>query len=106
MCFLIEQNAVGLINVFVKGSLFPKALFIMHQWLQSAYHNLGGIREEQKNKVLYLVTVFTDAHKKIVRFDVSMNEILVVEIFNATYHLEMKNKMNEKSLGKGIKFKA
>lgn len=36
----------------------------------------------------YLVTIFTSAHEKVVRFDVSMNEIFIVEIFNATDHLE------------------
>ena len=36
----------------------------------------------------YLVTTLTNPHEKVVRFDVSMNEILVVEIFNSTDHLE------------------
>ena len=30
---------------------------------------------------LYLVTTFTDPHEKVVRFDVPMDEILVMEIF-------------------------
>ena len=40
----------------------------------------------------YLVTTFTNPHEKVVRFDVSMNEILVVEILNTTDHLEKSNK--------------
>lgn len=42
----------------------------------------------------YLVTALTDPHEKVVRFDVSMNEILVVEIFNSTDHLEKSIKHN------------
>lgn len=38
----------------------------------------------------YLVTASASAHEKVVWLNVSMNEILVVEIFNATYHLERK----------------
>lgn len=39
---------------------------------------------------IYLVTAFTDTHEKVIRLNVSMNEILVVEIFNTAYHLERK----------------
>lgn len=43
---------------------------------------------------MYLVTAFTNPHEEVIRFNVSMNEILVVEIFNATDHLEKKNIIN------------
>ena len=41
--------------------------------------------------VIYLVTAFTDTHEKVIRLNVSMNEILVVEIFNPAYHLQRKS---------------
>ena len=39
---------------------------------------------------VHLVTASACAHQKIVWLNISVNEILVVEIFNATYHLEGK----------------
>ena len=48
---------------------------------------MAWIFSEHTLKV-YLVTTLTDPHEKVVRFDVPMNEILVVEIFNSTDHLE------------------
>ena len=38
-----------------------------------------------------LVTVATDSHQKIVGLDVSMDEVLVVNIFDTPNHLELKN---------------
>lgn len=35
--------------------------------------------------------MFSSSHEKVVRLDVSMNEIVVVEIFEATNHLEKKD---------------
>ena len=52
---------------------------------------LWGIIQCQRDYVIYLVTAFTDTHEKVIRLNVSMNEILVVEIFNPAYHLERKS---------------
>ena len=62
--------------------------------IRSDLKGLWKTIQSTKNVVLlffnYLVTAFTDTHEKVIRFNVSMNEILVVEIFNPAYHLERK----------------
>lgn len=37
--------------------------------------------------MMNLVTMATNAHKEVVGFDVSMDEVLFVDVFNATNHL-------------------
>lgn len=54
---------------------------VLLNWPQIYYQHFNRV---------YLVTIFTSAHEKVVRFYVSMNEIFIVEIFNATNHLEKK----------------
>lgn len=40
----------------------------------------------------YLVTVTADAHKKVVWFDISVDEVLCVYIFNSADHLKIKRR--------------
>ena len=41
--------------------------------------------------MIYLVTMSADAHKEIIRFDITVDEIFVVYILNTTNHLEKKS---------------
>ena len=40
----------------------------------------------------YLVTMTTNAHQKIIRLDVPVNEVFRMNVFNAAYHLIGKHK--------------
>lgn len=59
--------------------------------IRSDPKGLWEIIQQRNQYVIYLVTAFTDTHEKVIWFNVSMNEILVVEIFNSAYHLERKS---------------
>ena len=54
----------------------------------------------------YLVTMSADAHKEIIWFDITVDEILVVYILNATNHLKKKSvfiiKEHESSFRSGV----
>lgn len=39
----------------------------------------------------YLITVATDAHEEVIWFDISVNEVLGVYIFNSADHLRTQN---------------
>jgi hypothetical protein len=45
---------------------------------------------------VHLITTFPDAHQKIVRFDITVNEIAEVDVLDMRDLIESKIKMNKK----------
>ena len=46
----------------------------------------------------YLIAVPANSHQKIVWFNVSMNEVLVVDIFHSSNHLQHRNTNIERQI--------
>lgn len=56
-------------------------VFVLSVWNVLLTSTVAELFRQTKVNDVELVTTFTDPHEKVVRFDVPMDEILVMEIF-------------------------
>ena len=55
-----------------------------------------GLNRVKIQNVFNLVAVSTDSHQEVVGFDITMNEILVMNVLNAANHLNTVNHISWK----------
>ena len=41
--------------------------------------------------MIYLITMSSNTHKKIIRFDISVNKVLIMYVFNTSNHLKLRD---------------
>ena len=42
-------------------------------------------------QLIYLITMSSNTHKKIFWFDISMNKVLIMYVFNTSNHLKLRD---------------
>lgn len=74
-------------------------MWLMKGFQQVYHHNQMKVTESRMMLLIisvehysYLITMTTNAHKKVVWFDVSVDEILCVYILNSADHLQTEHK--------------
>ena len=45
----------------------------------------------EDKQLTYLITMSSNTHKKIIRFDISVNKVLIMYVFNTSNHLKLRD---------------